>query len=70
MTITACPHGCGGYVDTNPDSFCSGCQLPTNIVQFQWLGACWTWSGPSERRTRCRQTVGHAGPHDDREGMK
>lgn len=70
MTITACPHGCGGYVNTGADSSCSGCQLPPNITQFPVLGTCWNWSGPDDRRTRCRQTAGHEGPHDDRGDLK
>ncbi|KKK99419.1 hypothetical protein LCGC14_2632940 [marine sediment metagenome] len=73
MTITNCPHGCGGTVDTAIDDWCPSCRRDLNqtgaLIQMEHseLGWCWEWWGPPNHRMRCRLPKDHDGSHWDRE---
>src|SRR6266853_787661 len=82
MTIIACPHGCGGFVDTAKDDGCPSCRRGLNETEVliderasrddaqptdRKPSWCWQWFGPSHHRMRCRLRAGHEGEHFDHE---
>lgn len=62
MTISACPHGCGGIVRTE-DEWCCSCRRDLDVVEISYPGICFEWFGPSYHRMRCRKLKHHSGPH-------
>ena len=76
MTVTPCPFGCGGIVNTETDDICPSCRRPLAVTSLDWVNAnmencrpgyCWAWWGPPNHRMRCRLPSGHTGEHDTHE---
>lgn len=64
MTITACPHGCGGSVDAGSNlAYCPSCRRDLDVTYILDPALCWNWFGPDWHRMRCRKQKDHSGVH-------